>query len=138
MNYYLVTTKCGHVGKNRYIPITFPVMAETGKEAAVIARQMPRVKHHHWDAILNCKKVNERLYKKQMRINDNDPYLQVKSKHEQNQIQDLIEIRLVVDNHQSEITMTNKRSSKPNLQFQMKKYINRLDDLDITELAISY
>lgn len=35
--YYKVTCKCGHTGsKKTYIPITFPVVAINGKEAASI------------------------------------------------------------------------------------------------------
>jgi len=51
--FYIVTAKCGHVGKSKYILIDFPVIAEDGREAAKIARQIPRVKHHHKDAIRN-------------------------------------------------------------------------------------
>ena len=42
--FYIVTAKCGHVGKSKYILINFPVIAEDGREAAKIARQIPRDK----------------------------------------------------------------------------------------------
>ena len=29
MKYYIVTAACGHVGRGRYVPIDFPVVAET-------------------------------------------------------------------------------------------------------------
>lgn len=138
MNYYLVTTKCGHVGKRHYIEITFPIKAETGRDAARIAREIPRVKHNHWDAIINCRKVNEGAYYKQKKINNKDPYLQIKSKREQNKIQDLIESRLVVDNHQEELIVQNKKSSKPNLKFQMKKYKDTFEDYNYAGFALSY
>lgn len=138
MNYYLVTTKCGHVGKRHYIEITFPVMAETGKDAARIARQFPRVKHHHWDAIINCKKVEKQDYYRQLKINNNDPYLRVKSKHEQNEISDLIESRMIVDNHQEELKTQNKKSSKPNLAFQSKKYKENYRNYNRVELVMGY
>lgn len=135
MNYYLVTTKCGHVGKNHYIEIIFPVKAETGRDAARIARQFPRVKHHHWDAIKDCQKVSKRLYDRQIEINHNDPYLQVKSKREQNKIKNLIEERMMVDSHQEELLNQNKKSSKPNLRFQRKKYKDNYEDIYYTDLA---
>ena len=34
MRYYHVTAKCGHVGKDHYIPITFAVKAGSATEAA--------------------------------------------------------------------------------------------------------
>ena len=63
MEFYLVTTKCGHVGKGHYVPITFPIKAENGKEAAKIARMLPRVKHHHWDAIQKALLVAGQLHR---------------------------------------------------------------------------
>ena len=64
MNYYIVTAKCGHVGKDYYIPIDFPVRAESKTEAAKIVRSFPRVKHHHKDAILGCREASIKEYNK--------------------------------------------------------------------------
>ena len=128
MEFYLVTAKCGHVGKKAYMPITFPVKAENGKEAAKIVRMYPRVKRNHWDAILGCKKVDEEAYINQMIINNNDPYLHARSKQEQNKLVDNIESRIVEDKHQLEINKLTKKSNKPNLRFQQLKYINRYDE----------
>ena len=36
--YFEVQAMCGHVGKGKYIPISFPVIAINGKEAAEKAR----------------------------------------------------------------------------------------------------
>lgn len=138
MNYYLVTTKCGHVGKNHYIEITFPVIAETGRDAAKIARQFPRVKHHHWDAIKNCQKVSKILYDKQVIANRNDPYLKIRTKREQNEISNLIESRMVTDNHQEELMNQNKKSSRPNLKYQAEKYKCSCEDYNYIEYSMSY
>ena len=113
-------------------------MAETGRDAARIARQFPRVKHHHWDAIIDCQRVSKRLYDMQKKINDNDPYLQIKSKHEQNEIRDLIENRMMIDNHQEELINKNKKSSRPNLKFQTMKYKDSYEDYNYIEFAMSY
>lgn len=75
MKYYIVTAKCGHVGKGYYIPIDFPVRAESKTEAAKIARNFPRVKHHHKDAILNCREVSFEEYNKIRKKNQSDTYL---------------------------------------------------------------
>ena len=40
--YYLVSCKCGHVGRDKYIPINFAVIAENGEEAAYCLSQ-------YWD-----------------------------------------------------------------------------------------
>ncbi len=53
MRYFIVTAKCGHVGRDNYIPIDFAVKAESASKAASYARDLPRVKHDHKDAILS-------------------------------------------------------------------------------------
>ena len=128
MEFYLVTAKCGHVGKTAYMPITFPVKAENGKEAAQKVKTFPRVKRHHWDAILSCVKVDLGEYLEQILINDNDPYLHVTSKQEQKQFMDEIESRIVEDNHQNEINRLPRKSKKPNLRFQKAKYLGDSHD----------
>ena len=74
-NYYIVKTKCGHVGRNNYIIIDYPITASSKKEAAQNARHRPRVKHNHKDAIIEVREVdyNEYLqFKNQFRKN---PYI---------------------------------------------------------------
>ena len=88
MNYFKVTCRCGHVGRNNYIPIIFPIIASNGKEASSIARNIPRVKHNHKYAIIDCKKISKIEYDEIKEINDNDPYLRCKNKREQKLIKD--------------------------------------------------
>ena len=102
MAYYLVLCKAGHLGRNHYIPIWYPVEAENGREAAKIARFIPRVKHDHKDAILDCIKTDYEGFLAQIIENAKDPYLQCRSRHEQDQIMPLIKHRLVVDTHVDE------------------------------------
>lgn len=97
-NYYKVVAKCGHVGRCSYVPIVFTVVAENGKEASRKVREFPRVKHNHKDAILSCEKISLEEFLQIKEINNNDPYLHCKSKHDQNMIADLEE-RLVADHH---------------------------------------
>lgn len=123
MNLYLVTVKCGHVGRDHYMPITFPIKAESGRDAARIARMLPRVKHHHKDAVLDCKEATLDEYCIQILINENDPYLKVKNKQEQKElIKDLAE-RIKEDHHQEELMKKYRKSSRPNLLFQKRKYM---------------
>ncbi len=82
--YYAVTTKCGHVRRNKYIEVTFAIAAEDGKKAAEIARNMPRVKHDDPMAIIDVIKLSYEDYLKLLEINSNNPYLKCKNKQEQN------------------------------------------------------
>ncbi|MBN3489918.1 leucine-rich repeat domain-containing protein [Acholeplasma equirhinis] len=97
INYYLVTVKCGHVGRDKYMPITFPVMAHDRKQASDIARVFPRVKKDHPDVVISAELVTEEQYYKQVEENNKDPYLHIKRKMDQKKIMDLIEHRLVLE-----------------------------------------
>lgn len=97
MRYFIVTAKCGHVGKGRYIPIPFAIRARSAAEAASITRRMPRVKHHHKDAILSVEEVTIFDYSELRWINHYDPYLQCASKREQQQEFDAIYFRILED-----------------------------------------
>jgi hypothetical protein len=92
---YIVKAKCGHVSRQFYIEIDFPIMAKNGKEAAAIARQRGRVKHDHRFAILSVRIVTQEEFDEQVDINRQDPYLKVRSKHEQREIWDQIKHRLI-------------------------------------------
>ena len=97
MKKYIVTVKGGHVGRKHYIPLKFPIQATSKKEAASIARQIPRVKHDHKDAILDVYPVTDEMYNKQIEENDRDPYLKIKSRHEQKKIEEMIETRKIAE-----------------------------------------
>ncbi len=86
MNMYKVVCKCGHVGRGNYVKIAFPVVAESKKEAAVIGRMIPRVKHHHKDAILSVVEITKEEYLMLEDMNKNDPYLKCKNIQEQNHL----------------------------------------------------
>lgn len=62
MKYYEVNVKCGHVGRTKFIVKTIYVKADNRKEAAQIARQSGRVKHHHSDAIRSLKEITREEY----------------------------------------------------------------------------
>lgn len=81
--YYKVKCKCGHVGRNYYIPIDFPVVASNGREAAKIARNFPRCKHHHKDCILEVVEISKEDYVQLQTLNDEDPFLHCHSIQQQ-------------------------------------------------------
>lgn len=62
MGYFKVQVKCGHVGKDYYFPGELYITAENGREAAKVARVMPRVKHDHKDAILSVSEIDVDSY----------------------------------------------------------------------------
>ena len=117
--YFKVVAKCGHVGRNKYIPIQFAVEANSAKEAANIVRYFPRVKHDHEDAIMRVEKIDKKEYKEIISINKKDPYLHCGSKYEQKQITDLQD-RLVDDllNIKRNYHKDNKRE---NASYKQKK-----------------
>ena len=86
---YEVCAKCGHVGKNYYVDKTFAVVANSGKEAALIARSIPRVKHHHADAIRYVEKIDEERYNEIRQLNSVDPYFLCTNIQQQREFCDL-------------------------------------------------
>ena len=109
--YYIVKAKCGHVGRDKYMPIKFPIMAKNKKQAADIVRHKPRVKKDHKDAILDVNEVDKKTFDNQVFCNNYDPYLNVKSKYEQNKVMSLICFRLQEDNHSKKKVVKTKRSN---------------------------
>jgi hypothetical protein len=72
--YFLVCCKCGHVGRSNFIRLIFPVTALNAREAAVLGRQRPGVKHDHPDAVLWVREVEKPEYLAAVSILKNDIY----------------------------------------------------------------
>lgn len=72
--YFEVSAKCGHVGRTYYYLGKFYVQAPDGKTAASIVRNMPRVMHHHKDAILSVTRIGYEEYQKGRSRLQKDPY----------------------------------------------------------------
>ena len=111
-NFYKVTTKCGHVGKQYFVEIDFPVYAENAKEAAKIARSLPRVKHNHKDAIRNVQEISKQEFIELKRKNNEDQYLMCSSKQEQNQLCDDLLDRLITETHKNKYFQEKTRDKK--------------------------
>ncbi len=131
--YFKVVAKCGHVGRKKYVPITFAVKAKNGKEAAEIARWIPRVKHQHSDAILDCEKISYEEFQEINKKNELDDYLKCKNVQQQNLI-DLSD-RLVDDPHYAEVinryrhipTAEDILKRKQRIEYKKKRYENQFN-----------
>lgn len=75
MKYYEVIAKCGHVGKGNYIEKSFPIIAESAKDAAQKVLKYRKVKKHLKDAITSVKEINYDEYTILKKNNKDDLYL---------------------------------------------------------------
>lgn len=80
---YEVEAKFGHVGKNQYVIKSIPVVASSGVEAAALVRDMPRVKHHHPDAIRQVREIDAPKYWELVEVHEADLYFRCRSIQEQ-------------------------------------------------------
>lgn len=83
MKYFMVTAKCGHVGKNNYYKGTLFFKANNGKEAARLARECPRVKHDQKDAILSVTEINSIIFEAGRELNHKIHYYTCETVQEQ-------------------------------------------------------
>lgn len=139
MRYFIVTAKCGHVGRTNCVLINFPVVAEDARTAAGMVRNFRRVKHHHKDAIKYVTETDLDGYLAQKEINNRDPYLCCRNVQEQNRIQDLAD-RIVPDEwnrkrllgysaekHDPEYARAKYRISEKDGRLQIREYEEDLD-----------
>lgn len=119
-NYFEVEAKCGHVGIKNCVWIKFAIWSENGKQAAEKARNLPRVKHHHKDAIRNVRRISFEEYIILKAKNDADPFLHCKNIQEQRNIQEIAE-RMEEDYYNIERRKPKFRKVKC-LEYKRKKY----------------
>lgn len=84
MNYYEVIVVVGHVGRGYGMDKAVPIVAENGKDAAMKARWLPRVKHDYKYAIRQVRKVDETEYQELIQSHRQDSYFRCRNKQEQN------------------------------------------------------
>ena len=117
--YFSVRTKCGHVGRLNCVWIDFAIYAVSAKEAAEIARQKGRAKHHHKNTIKEVVEISmEDFYKLKAR-NDSDPYLHAKNHREQLQTESFDE-RIELDEYNI-AKFSKKTTKKESLEFRVKR-----------------
>ena len=114
--HYIVKAKCGHVGRNHYILCDFAVCASSRKEAASIARYIPRVKHDHKDAIREVREVSYEEYLTVFCNNAENPYLTSKCRRDQRISSSVEESRLAEEYEEQEAT------NKKTIPYKLKKY----------------
>ena len=134
MKYFIVTTKCGHVGKWNCIWIDFAVPAENASEAAQKAKTYKRVKRHHKNVIARVVEVAFDEFMLQISKNSLDPYLHCKNIQDQRLIEDINE-RMQPDTWNIERHFT-KRTKKKNKEYIAKK--NRIAEREWTKQIEEY
>ena len=117
--YYSVTAKCGHVGKNFYIPIEFAVYAENGKSAAALVRKKPRVKRHHLNAIIKVRAIEFNEFMRIKELNDMDEYLKCTNIQQQRLIKGL-EDKVIPETSVKRLETKTKTKMKPYIRAKYK------------------
>ena len=97
MKYFMVTAKCGHVGKNNYYKGTLYFKAESAKEAAKLARECPRVKHDQKDAILSVTEIDNFFFEVGRELNHSIHYYTCETVQEQRKYLSEIEDNIFVE-----------------------------------------
>ncbi|MCM1545507.1 MAG: hypothetical protein NC033_00580 [Clostridiales bacterium] len=110
MNYFKVKAKCGHVGRGRYIIKDFFIKAESGKDAARIARFLPRVKHDWKDAIISVTAVSKNEYDLGQELHSRDLYFNMTNSSEQ-RIYGAVDYEQVFDREKPERKKKDKDTS---------------------------
>lgn len=124
---YEVCVKCGHVGKGKYIDKIVPIIALNAKSAALLARNMPRVKHDHKDAIRYVKEIDQARYEEIVETNSHDMFFQFEN------VQQSREYLLLFDQEIKEEYIFEEEKEESNKVFFVgkkkikdpKKYFNR-------------
>lgn len=103
--YFKVIAKCGHVGKNKYVPIPFAVSAQSRSEASQKALKFPRVKKQLDDAIISCEEIDKKTFKEIIKANQSNQYLKGKCNRDNcfDGFQEMIEDNVKVFYHKRKI-----------------------------------
>ncbi len=101
-SYWAATAKCGHVGNRRYVPKELAVRAQSAKEAALIARNTPRVKHHNKFAVLSVELISLEEYRALKQKNRQDPYFHCHSVQDQRELLPDVEEQVVDERYKND------------------------------------
>ncbi|MDE6242282.1 MAG: hypothetical protein K2M08_07695 [Anaeroplasmataceae bacterium] len=80
--FYLVTVKCGHVGRGRYVEKNIPLYSNTKKDASKIALDHSKVKRHLKNAVSFVQEISYIDYIEKKKEYDEDSYFRAHSKQE--------------------------------------------------------
>lgn len=117
MAFYLVTAKCGHVGKGKYYEVEFPISAQTKHEAAQLCLLKAKVKKHLKNAISSVIEISFEEFSDYREKIRNNPYIKSHTKRE------IIEyIKVAKDlNIDKNIKKTSFNSREERILFHLKK-----------------
>lgn len=121
MSYFMVTAKCGHVGKGFYYKGNFYITAENARAAAKYVRECPRVKHDHQDAILSVNEIEYQDFISGRTEEQKKPYYHCESKQQQALYWDEISEFIYEDSHQEELR---EKSMKKTVRHSLKRCYN--------------
>jgi hypothetical protein len=131
--YFLVSCKCGHVGRRNFIRLVFPIRAWDAREAAAIGRHRPGVKHDHPDAILEVHEVERMEFHTAIISLKNDVYWQC-ARHYQGSLVDRLEPELRYEPIPGKTKETGGKKSTRNFRLYKNKIIeNELHDYLVQE-----
>lgn len=82
MKYYLVTAKCGHVGRGKFLEIAFPIYAMTKSDAAQICLKKSKVKKQLKNAISSVYEISFDEYRERMISFKDNGYIRAHTKKE--------------------------------------------------------
>ncbi len=119
-SYWAATAKCGHVGNRRYLPKTFAVRAQSSREAALIARNTPRVKHHNKYAVLSVEPISLEEYRALKQKNRHDPYFHCHSVQDQRELLFDIEEQVVDERYKNDELLDSDESENSRRMFNGK------------------
>lgn len=118
MRYYLVTAKCGHVGKGKYYEVQFPIRSESKSEAAQYCLTKPKVKKQLHNAISSVEEITYEEYIEKAIALKEDLYIKAHTKRE---ISDYFENAKLLPSQQR-IRRSSFESRAERICFLFKKY----------------
>lgn len=107
MNYYLVTAKCGHVGKGKYHEVEFPICASSKSEAAQSCLKRSKVKKQLKNAITCVVEISRELYLKRIEEMRSDIYVRAHTKREICHYIQMAE-SLIYENHRKKVNFESR------------------------------
>lgn len=117
MRYYLVTAKCGHVGRGKYYEVDFPIKAENKSAAAQYCLTKPKVKKQLDNAISYVEEISFEKYIEKAVELKNDLFVKAHTKKE---LCDYFEIAKALPPHRK--TRRNSFESRAErICFQLRK-----------------
>ncbi len=121
--FFKVTAVCGHVGRKNGLLKDFAINTNSAEDAAKIARDLPRVKHHNKKAIRQVVEITREEYFELLDKNRKDPYFSCTSIQDQNKTCE--DIRLSVIKMKTEKDYTETRDERLKYKFKKRRSLEK-------------